>query len=202
MIHVDRAAYDGFIFDCDGTLADTMPLHYLAWSDTLDARLGEKSKFSEELFYRFGGRPAREIVAVLDEMFGYRLDPEATAHAKEMRFLELLPGIGPVREVMEVLDRLEPGAKVAVASGGLTAIVAKTLDFLGLKVGPGEKIQVLVCAEDVKRGKPAPDMFLLAAERMGTAPARTLVFEDAVPGIDAAKAAGMKYAVVPRPAKC
>ena len=63
MITFDSNKYDGFIFDCDGTLADTMPLHYKAWHETLDLKLGRPSDFTESLFYRFGGIPAREIVS-------------------------------------------------------------------------------------------------------------------------------------------
>src|SRR5271170_1245880 len=100
---VDRAACDGFIFDCDGTLADSMPLHYQAWSQSLREKLGRPSDFTEEMFYRFGGMPARQIVERLNRDFGYNLPPEQTAHDKEQVFLELLPEIGPVPEVIEVL---------------------------------------------------------------------------------------------------
>ena len=130
MITFDSNKYDGFIFDCDGTLADTMPLHYQAWSETLALKLGRPSDFTESMFYHFGGMPAREIVARLNRDFSYVLPVEQTAHEKEMRFVELLPGIGPVPEVIDVLNRLGPNAKVAVASGGLTEIVRETLQFL------------------------------------------------------------------------
>ncbi len=193
MITFDPAKYDGFIFDCDGTLADTMPLHYQAWSETLALKLGRPSDFSEAMFYRFGGMPAREIVERLNRDFGYGLPPEQTAHDKEMRFMELLPGIGPIQEVIDVLNRLGPEAKVAVASGGLTGIVRETLQFLGLRVGPKEKIKFLVGSDQVLRGKPAPNLFFRAAELLGVDPKRCLVFEDAEPGFVAAKAAGMDY---------
>ncbi len=193
MITFDTSKYDGFIFDCDGTLADTMPLHYQAWSETLDAKLGRTSDFTEAMFYHFGGMPAREIVARLNHDYGYGLPVEQTAHEKEMRFVELLPGIGPVQEVIDVLNRLEPEAKVAVASGGLTEIVQKTLLFLGLKVGPKEKIKFLVGSDQVAHGKPNPELFLHAAKLLGVEPKRCLVFEDAEPGFLAAKAAGMDY---------
>jgi beta-phosphoglucomutase-like phosphatase (HAD superfamily) len=110
-----------------------------------------------------------------------------------MRFVELLPGIGPVAEVVDVLNRLDPNAKVAVASGGLTEIVRKTLEFLGFSVGPKEKIKFLVGSDQVTHGKPAPDLFLRAAELLGVGPGRCLVFEDAEPGFLAAKAAQMDY---------
>jgi beta-phosphoglucomutase-like phosphatase (HAD superfamily) len=193
MITFDPGKYDGFIFDCDGTLADTMPIHYQAWSETLALKLGRPSAFTESLFYHFGGMPAREIVARLNHDFGYDLPVEQTAHEKEMRFVELLPGIGPVPEVIDVLNRLPLDAKVAVASGGLTEIVRETLRFLGLSVGPKEKIKVLVGSDQVTHGKPRPELFLRAAELLGVDPKRCLVFEDAEPGFAAAKAAGMDY---------
>lgn len=193
MITFDRSAYDGFIFDCDGTLADSMPLHYQAWSETLALKLGRPSGFTEQLFYRFGGMPARQIVERLNRDFSYGLLVDQTAHEKEMRFLELLPGIGPIPEVIDVLKRLGPQAKVAVASGGLTDIVSRTLECLGIKVGPDEIVKFLVGSDQVTQGKPHPELFLRAAELLGVKPGRCLVFEDAEPGFLAAKAAGMAW---------
>ena len=193
MITFDAGKYDGFIFDCDGTLADSMPLHYRAWSETLASKLGKPSDFTESMFYHFGGIPARGIVERLNRDFGYNLPVEQTAHEKEMRFVELLPGIGPVPEVIDVLNRLGPDAKVAVASGGQTEIVRETLLFLGLAVGPKEKIKFLVGSDQVAHGKPNPELFLRAAKLLGVEPKRCLVFEDAEPGFAAAKAAGMDY---------
>jgi len=193
MITFDANKYDGFIFDCDGTLADTMPLHYQAWSETLALKLGRPSDFTESMFYHFGGMPARQIIERLNHDFGYGLPVEQTAHEKETRFVELLPGIGPVQEVIDVLNRLSPDAKVAVASGGLTEIVRETLQFLGLSVGPNEKIKFLIGSDQVTHGKPHPELFLRSAELLGVEPKRCLVFEDAEPGFLAAKAAGMDY---------
>jgi beta-phosphoglucomutase-like phosphatase (HAD superfamily) len=193
MIPFNPTQYDGYIFDCDGTLADTMPLHYQAWNETLTGKLGPNHAFTETMFYRFGGMPAREIVQRLNHDFGYTLPPDDFAHEKEMRFVELLPGIGPVREVIDALHRLPAGAKVAVASGGLTEIVHETLKYLGLPIGPHEKIQHLVGSDQVLKGKPDPALFLRAAELLGVDPRRCLVFEDAEPGFLAAQAAGMDY---------
>jgi beta-phosphoglucomutase-like phosphatase (HAD superfamily) len=193
MITFDPTKYDGFIFDCDGTLADTMPLHYQAWSETLALKLGRPSDFTEAMFYRFGGMPPREIVERLNRDFGYGLPVDKTAHDKEQRFLELLPGIGPVQEVIDVLNRLGPDTKVAVASGGQTDIVRQTLTILGLPVGSKEKIKFIVGNDQVPRGKPEPDIFLRAAELLDVDPKRCLVFEDAEPGFRAATAAGMDH---------
>jgi beta-phosphoglucomutase-like phosphatase (HAD superfamily) len=193
MITFDPGKYDGYIFDCDGTLADTMPLHYQAWSETLALKLGRPSDFTEGMFYRFGGMPARQIVERLNHDYGYNLAVEQTSHDKEMRFVELLPGIGPIEEVVDVLNRLPKGTKIAVATGGLTTIVRDTLRHIGLEVGPTEKIQFLVGSDQVKNGKPHPELFLRAAELLGVTPMRCLVFEDAEPGFLAAQAAGMDY---------
>ena len=189
----DRSVYEGFIFDCDGTLADSMPLHYRAWSETLDAKLGRPSDFTESLFYRCGGMPPRQIVRQLNQEFGYNLLVEETAHDKEMRFLELLSGIGPIPEVIAVLHNLGPQARVAVASGGMTEIVRSTLKFIGIEVGPEEIVKFLVGSDQVARGKPHPDLFLHTAGLLGVAPERCLVFEDAEPGFKAAQAAGMAH---------
>ncbi len=193
MITFDPTKYDAYIFDCDGTIADTMPLHYQAWRESLDGKLGHPSAFTEELFYRCGGMPAKQIIEMLNRDYGYGLPVEEFAHEKEARFVELLPGIGPVQEVIDVLNRLDPNAKIAVASGGLTNVVKQTLAFLDLHVGPQEKIKFLVGSDQVTHGKPHPELFLHAAELLGAKPERCLVFEDAEPGFLAAKAAGMDY---------
>ena len=193
-ITFDRSAYDGYIFDCDGTLADSMPIHYRAWTESLTDKLGRPStEFTEELFYHFGGMPARAIVERLNQDFGWGLDPEKTAHEKEEHFLTMLNLIGPVPEVVEVLHSLGREGKIAVASGGLTFIVRDTLHFIGLEVGPGEYVKHLVGSDQVTHGKPNPELFLKAAGLLGVAPERCLVFEDAEPGFVAAKAAGMAF---------
>jgi HAD superfamily hydrolase (TIGR01509 family) len=199
-IHIEIPAgpFDGYIFDCDGTLAHTMPMHYRAW---LTAFADKKApfEFSEEYFYSLGGTPTTRIVEILNEKHGTAFDAPALAHYKEDKFEELMHEITPIDEVVACARRFKAeGKPVAVASGGMRHIVEKTLDSIGL----GGFFPIVITPEQVNRGKPFPDMFLLAAEKMGTTPARTLVFEDAVPGIDAAKAAGMQYVVVPRPASC
>jgi beta-phosphoglucomutase-like phosphatase (HAD superfamily) len=189
----DRNAYEGFLFDCDGTLADSMPLHFQAWTETLTRKLGRPSDFTESLFYHFGGMPPRQIVERLNRELGYNLPPEETAEEKEARFVELLPGIGPVPEVVEVLKGLDRTAKVAVASGGQTDIVRTTLGHIGIPVGPNEIVKLVVGSDQVKQGKPSPELFLLTAKRLGVEPTRCLVFEDAGPGFLAAQAAGMAH---------
>ena len=190
MITFDTNKYDGYIFDCDGTLADSMPLHYRAWKISLEEKLGKPSAFTEELFYRCGGMPARQIIEMLNRDYGYGLPVHEFADEKEARFVALLPELKPVQEVIDVVDRLGPDAKIAVASGGLTFIVKQTLGLLGLKVGPQEKIKVLVGSDQVLHGKPSPDLFFRAAELLGVKPGRCLVFEDAEPGFQGRRGGG------------
>lgn len=173
------------IFDCDGTLADTMPLHYRAWQATLQRHGAE---MSEQLFYDLGGVPTVEIVRILNRRFGYGLDPEGIAHEKEALYEQLLPEAAPVPEVVTLAQTLHGALPLAVASGGLRRLVDQTVAALGLRgVFP-----VVCTTEDVERGKPEPDLFLLAADRLGVEPAGCLVLEDADLGLEAAGRAGMQ----------
>ena len=176
--------FPGAIFDCDGTLADTMPLHYRAWVETLAPHNVE---FAEQLFYDLGGVPTLDIVHILNERFGYGLDPEAIAHAKEERYETLLPQAAPVPKVVELVRAYHGQVPQAVASGGLRRLVDKTVAALGLT----DHFHAVCTAEDVARGKPEPDLFLLAAERMGVTPQGCVVFEDSDLGLEAARRAGM-----------
>jgi HAD superfamily hydrolase (TIGR01509 family) len=102
----------------------------------------------------------------------------------------------PIAEVVALARRFKAeGKPVAIATGGVRWVIEKIVAQIGLE----GFFPLIVTPADVKRGKPFPDMFLLAAEKMGTRPERTLVFEDAVPGFEAAQAAGMQYVAVPRP---
>jgi beta-phosphoglucomutase family hydrolase len=174
------------IFDCDGTLADTMALHYRAWVEALAARGAE---FSEQLFYDLGGVPTADIVRILNDRFSYSLDVEETAAAKEALYEELLPQALPVEPVVALVREYHGRYPLAVASGGIRRLVEKTVAGLGLT----EHFATLCTAEDVTHGKPNPDLFLLAAARIGTAPEDCVVFEDSDLGLEAARRAGMQW---------
>lgn len=184
--------YAGYIFDCDGTLADSMPVHYCAWADTVHKYGGQ---IPEELFYALGGWPSNKMVELLNQRFGTSLDPKTVAGEKEQLYIDRIATIQPIREVAEFARRVVAFAKVAVASGGVLPVVTRTLETIGFK----GFFPFIVTSEQVKRGKPFPDMFLEAAHRMGVHPSDCLVLEDSVAGFEAAKAAGMEYAKVERP---
>ena len=197
-IEIPAGPFDGYVFDCDGTLANTMPIHYRAWLAAFQ-KYETPFVFDEDYFYHLGGTPTARIVEIFNEKYGTSFDAHAIAHGKEDIFTGMMHELTPIDEVVALARRFKAeGKPVSVASGGMRHIVEKTLEMIGLK----DFFPIIVTPEDVKRGKPFPDMFLLAAEKMGTAPDRTLVFEDAATGIEAAKAAQMQYVVVPRPASC
>lgn len=194
-IHFPTREYAGYIFDCDGTLIDSMPVHYRAWVAALE-NAGFSHGFAEELFYSLGGAPTARIIEILNERHGTDLEPHTIARAKEDVYLELLAEVEPIEQVVafarEVVGRGHP---VSVASGGMRHVVTRALKLAGLD----ELFPIVVTPEDVTHGKPAPDMFVLAAERMGVPPGECVVFEDAEFGRMAAEAAGMDCVMIPLP---
>jgi HAD superfamily hydrolase (TIGR01549 family) len=173
------------IFDCDGTLADTMPIHFRAWT----AMLGRHGiPFSEVRFYQLGGMPTSKIIRLLSEETGVRVaDVDAMVHEKETQFLEYLGDVRPVDAVFRIAARFRGEVPMAVASGGYRDVVKQTLDVIGV----GDWFGALVCAEDTPRHKPEPDVFLEAARRLGVESSRCVVFEDTDIGLEAARRAGM-----------
>ncbi|MEZ5303978.1 MAG: HAD family phosphatase [Verrucomicrobiales bacterium] len=188
----DFAAY---IFDCDGTVIDSMPLHYRAWQGALAAHQAPYS-LPVERFLRMGGIPTREIVGVLNAEFGGGPDPLEVAATKSRLYLEGLREVEPIAEMVGYLQDLRGrGKPMAIGTGGTREVVVESLRHTGLL----ELFDLIVTPADVGpgRGKPQPDLFLLAAEKLGAPPAETVVFEDAEPGFLAAIAAGMHLVKVP-----
>ncbi len=184
--------FAGYIFDCDGTLVDTMPLHYRAWDKAMQAA-GLKGTLSEELFYSLGGMPTRKVAAVFAKHYGLTIDVDWVFHHKEEYFLEMQAEMKVIKPVVDFAKKLHGAKPMSVASGGPKPVVKKTLELMHL----ADLFPVVVTPEDVAHGKPAPDMFLLAAQKMGVPPEKCLVFEDAGPGFEAAIAAGMQFVRVP-----
>lgn len=179
--------FHAYLFDCDGTIADSMPLHYLAWRQAL----GEWGcEFPEDLFYAWGGRPAAEIIASLDE----QLPVAAVDQRRDSLFREMLPRLTAVPDVLAHIEEAYGRIPFAVVSGGTREAVTYSLKTLGLL----EKFELMVCAGDYVRSKPDPECFLLAAAKLGIRPEHCLVFEDTDMGIQAATAAGMASVRVPQ----
>jgi beta-phosphoglucomutase family hydrolase len=174
------------IFDCDGTLTDSMPLHYIAWREVL-GRHG--IAFDEDRFYSLGGMPTDKIIAMLASESGLTLDPLAVAHEKEQAFLDHLHLLDEIPAITQVVREQRGRLKMAVASGGFRNVVQRQLRQLGLS----DYFDAVVTAEDTERHKPEPDVFLEAARRLGAPPARCRVYEDSDLGIEAARRAGMSW---------
>jgi beta-phosphoglucomutase family hydrolase len=175
----------GLIFDCDGTLADTMPAHYRAWTSMLD-RYG--IPFPEERFYAMGGMPTARIIRVLAAEAGVAVeDVDRMVHEKESAFLANLHAVRPLELVVAVAAEHRGRLPLAVASGGYRETITRTLDQLGIRGW----FAALVTAEDTPRHKPEPDVFLEAARRLGVPAAACVVFEDTDIGLEAARRAGM-----------
>ncbi len=176
----------GIIFDCDGTLADTMPLHLRAWKQAM-AELG--GTISDEEFWGFAGVPTKTIIELLNAKHGRNVDPDHGTHHKEVLYAQLLHEVRPIAEVVDVAHAYRGKLPMAVATGGQMHVVKQTLERIGL----ADHFDTIVSADCVTKGKPAPDIFLEAARRIAVAPARCVVFEDADNGIIGTEAAGMEY---------
>src|SRR5271165_3583385 len=185
-------SFKAYLFDCDGTIADSMPLHYIAWKEVLAEW---KCEFSEKLFYSWGGTPVSEIVAQLNKRNGLNMPVDAVAARKEELYLEILPQLKAVPEVVEHIEASHGRIPFAVVSGSTRESVTASLATLKLL----DRFDTLVCAGDYQKSKPHPEGFLIAARRLGVAPGSCLVFEDTEMGIQAATAAGMTSVRVPPP---
>lgn len=175
----------GLIFDCDGTLADTMPLHWRAWQMIIQ-RHG--LHFPEDRFYSLGGVPSRDILKMLAQEQGRSLDHVAIAHEKEEAYLPLMMEVGPIHGVVEIARAHHGQIPLAVASGGTQRVICRVLEHLKIR----HFFDAVVTSEMVKQQKPAPDIFLEAARRIGVEPRLCRAYEDTDLGLQAIRAAGME----------
>jgi HAD superfamily hydrolase (TIGR01509 family) len=173
------------IFDCDGTLADTMPLHWKAWQ-TVTQRHG--IHFTEDRFYTLGGVPSRDILQTLRQEQGLSIDPLAVAKEKENAYLQWLSQVGPIEAVAAIARDHAGKVPMAVASGGTRRVIEQVLIHVGLR----ELFAAVVTSEDVVNQKPAPDIFVEAARRLGVLPQFCRAYEDTDLGLQAIRAAGME----------
>ena len=191
-LKLPEGLFRAYLFDCDGTIADSMPLHYIAWKQAL----GEwNCEFEEKLFYEWGGMPVAEIIATLNERYGLSMPVETVSRRKEEIYFELLPQLRAVPDVLEHIDAEQGRIPFGVVSGSTKESVTASLVALNLF----ERFDTMVCAGDYTKSKPDPEAFLLAAARLGVAPKFCLVFEDTEMGIQAARNAGMASVKVPPP---
>ncbi len=183
-------SYGGYIFDLDGTLVDSMAMHYRAWRWALAQNGAPPEAFRWHEFVAHGGMAAPDIVAEVNARYGLNMPPHEVAEMKRARYAYLLEHerLPIIEETVGLVRRLrEQGIPYAIGTGSVTEGALATLRSAGIE----DLFSIVVTPLDVQRGKPAPDIFLLCAERMGVAPQDCVVFEDAEPGLNAAQAAGM-----------
>jgi len=173
------------IFDLDGTMADTMPTHYLSWKKVAEQHGFE---FPEAWFYEWAGVRTQKIAELLNERLGIDLDPAAAEEEKETAFLDMIRGnIRPIKEVTTLVEKYHGKMPMACGTGNLRDIAQLTLEAIGM----APYFNILVSANEVENYKPAPDTFLKCAQMMGVAPEVCQVFEDGEAGLQAARTAGM-----------
>ncbi len=175
--------YEALLFDLDGTLAHSMPLHNEAWIECL-REFGYL--ITHSILQEYAGVPTLRTVEIFNLRYAWKLDPGLVAERKESLFLQKLSLIQPIHPVVQIA-KSNSNHKLAIVSGGTRNLVAQILQSIRLD----QHFPIRVCAEDVANGKPSPDPFLKAAALLGIAPEKCLVFEDGEAGIQAAKAAGM-----------
>ena len=188
------AGFDAVIFDCDGTLVDSMPAHFDAWCEAL-ALYGAGGVFKEDVFFAMGGRPTMDIVVELNDEYDLKLDPGAVAFAKREAFLKRLCTVTLIEEVAAFAESLRGKVPMAIAAGGSRMVIEKTLKIVGIS----DWFDEVVTADDIVEGKPAPDIFLKAAKLLRIDPTKCLALEDAPAGILAAQRAGMQVIAIPSP---
>jgi beta-phosphoglucomutase family hydrolase len=191
-LKLPSGSFKAYLFDCDGTIADSMPLHYIAWKKAL----GEwNCEFDEQLFYAWGGMPISEIISTLNKKHGLSMPVDTVSQRKESLYYQLLPQLKVVPEVLEHIEAQHGRIPFAVVSGSTRESVTASLNSLNLF----DRFDTMVCAGDYQKSKPDPEAFLLAAARLGVPPVSCLVFEDTEMGLQAASAAGMASVKIPPP---
>jgi beta-phosphoglucomutase family hydrolase len=172
------------IFDLDGTLADTMPVHFLAYKEILS---DYGIEFTPELFATLAGIPAVQTIQKLNEMFGTEMEPEKIGHLKEQVYEQMMHKMKPVEPVVTLVKKYYGRMPMSVGTGGYKKLAWKSLKILELD----KYFDILVSSEDVAHPKPHPETFLKCAEKMGILPQHCQVFEDGELGMQAAREAGM-----------
>ncbi len=185
-----RSRWKGMIFDLDGTLLDSMPVHGKAWMETLP-RFGLHMDPKRLLI--LGGTPSTQIVRILAEEQGVEVDPVTVARQKAEAYLRRLSWVRPIEPVLRIVRRWHRRIPLAVATGGQFAVAERVLEATGL----ASYFQAVVTSDQVPRPKPAPDLYLEAARRIGVAPSDCLGFEDTPTGLQGLQTAGIQAVYVP-----
>ena len=191
-MNIPKGEFDAYIFDHDGTLSLSMHVHFDGWIESF-RKNGGNFEFTREIAQSYAGVGMHDTVKILNDRFGCEMDPEQVVLDQENYFFNNIERVKPYDPVVNFAKNCKAeGKPIAVASGGVKETVVMTMNQIGIT----DLFDVIVTQDDVKNSKPAPDLFLLAAERMNFKPNKCLVFEDSQLGIEAANKAGMKSVFV------
>lgn len=182
------------IFDIDGTLIDSMPVHFHAWSDTLN--LYGPHGLTPQVMQSQGGKPTWMVLRDLRELYGLpEIDVDEFTEKKNARYLSVLHEVQRIEAVIAIAQEgIARGLPIAAGTGEAREVAIRNLEATGLT----DMFPILVSRDDVTHSKPHPETFLRCAELMGVEPRYCQVFEDAPAGFQAAEAAGMMVTDVTR----
>lgn len=189
---IPQGDFDGFIFDHDGTLSLSMHVHFEGWIDSFRKNGGD-FKFTREIAQSYAGVGMHDTVEILNKRYDCSMNPQQVVKDQESYFFANLDKVLPYEPVVNFARmQAAEGKPISVASGGIRETVMRTMEAVNI----ADLFRIVVTQDDVERSKPAPDLFLLAAERMGIPPGKCLVFEDSKLGVEAAERAGMASCLV------
>jgi HAD superfamily hydrolase (TIGR01509 family) len=180
------------IFDCDGTLVDSMPLHMKAWEEAFNIF---ETRYDYDFLYSLKGMKEIEIIEQYNKKYDTNVNPEEIVSEKHKYFYENINHVKQIKPVVEIAKEYFDKLPMAVVSGSVKEIVYKELQVVEIH----HLFETILTAADPFKPKPAPDIFYAAADKLNTAPEHCLVFEDGDPGLEAAVKAGMKIIDVRKP---
>lgn len=184
---------EALIFDLDGTIADTMPLHVRAWQD---AGAAYGVNITHEMIHTYAGSPTSEVIKTLNRVYNWDVPPVEAAQLKSglfAKYLDELISLDPIPEVLEIANYYYGKLPLGIGTGSGHANATKTLQALGVE----DLFDAIVTASDVVNHKPHPETFTKCADLMGVDYTNCVVFEDGPMGMIAALRGGMQVITVP-----
>jgi beta-phosphoglucomutase-like phosphatase (HAD superfamily) len=175
----------GLIFDCDGTLVDSMPLHMKAWEEAFKQF---EIYFDYDFLFAQKGMKETEIIEKYNQNFGTNLIPREIVSAKHEYFQKNIESVTPIQPIVDIAKYYFKKLPLAIVSGSVKDIVHKELKVIGII----ELFDAILTADDPFKPKPSPDIFIVAAQKIQVDPKNCIVFEDGDPGLEAAINAGMQ----------